>query len=79
MASRISASARAALAACSAPRYSSRAQVAEQHEALRRIAFQHLRAVQPGLADGLRHLHEGAHVFLRRRRVHDDQAAVRRA
>ena len=51
-------------------------QVAEQQEALLRIVFQHLRPVQPGIADELRHLHERAHVFLRRRCVHDDAAAL---
>ncbi len=51
------------------------AQVGEQQEALRGVAGQHPRRMQTGAVDEAGHLHEGAHVLLRRRRVHHDERA----
>jgi hypothetical protein len=52
------------------------AEVAQQQEALRSVALEHTRRVQPGLRDQSGDVHEGAHVLLRRRGVHDDEAGV---
>ena len=51
------------------------AEVGEQQEALLGVGGQHPRRVQAGGVDESGHVHEGAHVLLRRRRVHHDQAA----
>ena len=52
-----------------------RAQVAEQHEALRFVPGQHARRVQPGFGHQRSDFDEGRAVFERRWRVHDDATA----
>ena len=52
-----------------------RAQVAQQHEAVRGIPVQHLGHAQLGIGHQTGHLYKGQRVLFVRRRVHDDAAA----
>ena len=54
-----------------------RPQIGQQHEAFGLIPCQHLRRVQAGLVHETGDLGKGSAVFLRRRRIHDDAAALR--
>ena len=54
------------------------AQVGQQHEAQRRIPGQHARRFEAGVRHQAGHLDERRAVFLRGRRVHDDEALAAR-
>ena len=82
MASRISASTRVVVAARHAPpaascRYSREPRSVSSRKPCCDVLLQHPRRVQPGALQQRGHGDEGAHVFLRRRRVHHDEAARR--
>ena len=53
-----------------------RAEVGQEQEAMLDVLRQHAWCIEPGLLDQLRHVHEGPHVLLRRRRVHHDEASI---
>jgi hypothetical protein len=76
MASRISASAPAAVGLAQCAQVLGVAEVVQQQEALVQVLFEHARPVQPGTADQRADAHEGGDAVLGCRRVHDDEAAA---